>query len=184
MVKNKRDYRHEILEILEKHEKIAGFNKLCNIGQFHRTSLQNHLDNLKNSGKILVTTWGGKTVYSIPKADYEKYFQKLFPEIIKLETKIDLQKGKTRMNTINQIIKEILKQKSSIELLLFDFWNLDIMEEKYGFLEIMKYKLESLLTSYLYSLPSNTLLNSFDSIVPVTSKNLKNCQKIWKKNDI
>jgi len=168
---------------LNEHGRIVGFNKLCEMGNFHRTTLHTHLDSLKRSGEIIVTTFGEKIVYSIPKSDYDIYFQKLFPEIIKLGKKIDSQIGKTKINTINKILKEILVQKSSIELLLFNFIDYDIFGEQYGFLEIMKHKLESQYTSYLYELPNKVYLNTFDSIVPVTSKNLKNCKKIWKQDD-
>jgi len=183
MVKKKRNYRHEILEILNEHGKIEGFNKLCEMGNFHRTTLHTNLDNLRGSGKIIVTTFGEKTVYSIPKSNYGIYFQKLFPEIIKLGKKIDNQTGKTKINTINKILREILVQKSSIELLLFNFNDYDIFGEQYGFLEIMKHKLESQYTGYLYELPNKVFLNTFDLIVPVTSKNLRNCRNIWNKND-
>lgn len=183
MVKKKRNYRHEILKILNEHDRIVGFNKLCEMGNFHRTTVHTHLDNLKRSGEIIVTTFGEKTVYSIPRSDYESHFQKLFPEIIELRKKITRQKGRTRINTISRILREILVQKASIELILANFYEQDIFASQLGFLEIMKYELELRYQLYLSDLSIEISSHSRDSINSIAHKNLKTCRKIWKQND-
>lgn len=183
MVKKKRDYDHEILEILNEYGKIKGFNRLCRIGKFHRTTLHDHLDDLKRSGAIIVTTIGDRIVYSIPKSDYDAHFQKLFPEIIELRKKITRQKGQTRINTINKILREILVQKASLELIHSNFYEQDIFASQLGFLEIMKYELELRYQFYLSKLSIEISSRSRDSINSIAHKNLKTCRKIWKQND-
>lgn len=183
MVKKKRNYRREIIAILEKHGEISGFNELCKIGNFHRTSLQNNLDSL-GSNEIIITKGYGKTIYSLPALDYELIFSKLFPNVVKLEIKYNNQEGKTKINTTKKLIKELSSQKTSIDFILSEILSLDLFGKKYTFLKVIQNKLESRLRNYQYSLSIKHRLEAFDYAVPFTSTNLKTCRKIWKKYDI
>ena len=82
MVKNKRNYRREILEILEKHDGVRGFNKLREIGNFHRTSLQKNLKELEEAGEIVIRNYhSNRTIYSLPTFAFGSILEILFPKI-------------------------------------------------------------------------------------------------------
>lgn len=183
MVKNKRNYRREILEILEKHGKVIGFNKLCELGNFHRTSLQKNLDSLSYE-EIIITKGYGETVYSLPTLDYEMIFLKLFSNVKKLETKYQNQEGKTKINTTKKLVKELSFQKTSIDFILSEILSLDLFGEKYTFLKMIQDMLKSRLRYYLNFLSIKHRLEAFDYAVSSTTTNLKTCRKIWEKYNI
>lgn len=183
MVKKRRNYRHEILEILEKHDGVRGFNKLCEIGNFHRTSLQKNLDSLIKSNEITITKGLSLTIYSLSTLDYELVFSKLFPNIVKLETKYDNQEGKTQINTIKKLIKELSIQKTSIDFILSEISELNLFGKKYTFLKMIQDKLETRLRNYQFYLSIKYRLEAFDYVVPCAT-NFKTYRKIFKKYNI
>ena len=80
----KRDYKTDILKILELNETITGFNNLKRMGKFHSNRLQVHLDKLEKNGDISTDKSHREYVYSYiqPKTE-EKYneFRKELSEI-------------------------------------------------------------------------------------------------------
>ena len=127
MVKNKRDYRHEIYEILEKNGgKVKGFNHLSRLGNFHRGSLGNHLRDMESSGGIISIRSGtSRTEYLIPEINSQTFVKQIFSDIIKLQEKLDKSNPKDKKRISLCILKKLINyyQMSDVMLRLglYDF---------------------------------------------------------------
>ncbi len=92
MVKSDRKYEDEIIQILKEHGgKISGFNKLAKLGNFHKGSLSDHLENLEISGKILSFRhryFSKRTTYLLLEGESGDVISTLFPEFEEIEDKL------------------------------------------------------------------------------------------------
>jgi len=187
MVKKKRNYRREILEILEKHDGVKGFNKLREIGNFHRTSLQKNLKELEKTGEIVIRNYhSNKTIYSLPTFAFYSILKILFPKIFQLKEKLHHSTEKSRKQFLKKLSKELLSSCYSIDLLLLGFWEFDIGGDRLDMVEKIKKWLENELALSFLSLSQK---EQKEILFQQTPKNhgeelLKTCRKIWKKYDI
>lgn len=187
MVKNKRDYRREILKILEKHDEIRGFNKLCKLGNFHRTSLQKNLKELELSGKIIIhNNEFSKTVYFLAAYDYDSITQAIFPQIFQLKEKLPTLTEESDKKILKRLSRELFSSYFSVDLLLLGFYEFDIIGKKLDMIKKTKKWLESELLFCFYHLATK---DQKEILFHKTPKNqgeelLKKFRKIWKKYDI